>query len=802
MDDFVIVEGIKYQLNHKDFTASIINSYQTPENVLIPRCINYNSQDYIITSIRERPFVNNSHIKSLQFSPISGLRYIEKSALFSISLNSITFPASFEKIEDWIFKSFNIREASIAPGNPNYKSINKTMIISKSDLKSDIFDSLFFMNRNVQTVLVPYYIKYIKPYCFSYCYKLETIEFPNDSQLLLIEKKALMSSSVKRINLPSSAKLEEGWCSNTDYLTSVLISPDSEYYRYADDDKNIILGKNLENGEFDQIVFGSRDLRKLTIPNYIKQICSNAFSSCEALEKVEIPDDSELISIGEKAFEFLHISDISIPIHVKKIEKASFLGCIKLEMVIFHLNSEIELIGKESFSETSVNTITIPKHVKKIGENAFYNCENLKNVIFCSNCEVEVLDSMSFYHSQISKITIPKLVKVIGNSCFHYCSSLKYVLFQQDSQLELIGKNAFSHTIIESITIPRHVKKIEDNAFLCCLSLETVNLEEGSELQSIGKHIFHGTSVFKFEFPENLTDIQDDWCACTDILTTILVSPKNKKFMMINQTILVAKKDEKSEFYDTIILVSKTIDGIKIPSFIKYFNPYSFEFTSILLEIEFTEDSQLLSIGNNAFNFSALETIEIPRNVNKLEDGWCNSTECLVNVSISPENRNFMFLQDQNKVMVGKSNNEQDNFDVIKFACRDIKKVNIPNYIKRIDSFAFHECSYLNCVEFSDDSQLQSIGESCFTSTSIQRITLPKNIESSGSSTFSSNHLLHSFEALADVFSFGKDVFSNSSYLNLVSLPNAHKVYNTKEMYQYGSENNFSFFVCSNAAID
>lgn len=58
--------------------------------------------------------------------------------------------------------------------------------------------------------------------------------------------------------------------------------------------KKITLGKYLENGKTDLIVFGSRDLKEVTIPNYDKRICSGAFSHCEFIEKIEILNDSEI----------------------------------------------------------------------------------------------------------------------------------------------------------------------------------------------------------------------------------------------------------------------------------------------------------------------------------------------------------------------------------------------------------------------------------------------------------------------------------------------------------------------------
>ena len=49
-------------------------------------------------------------------------------------------------------------------------------------------------------------------------------------------------------------------------------------------------------------------------------------------------------------------------------------------------------------------------------------------------------------------------------------------------------------------------------------------------------------------------------------------------------------------------------------------------------------------------------------------------------LSISENNKNFSFLPNQEKIMIGKSNKEQENYDVITFACRDIEIAFIPEY--------------------------------------------------------------------------------------------------------------------------
>lgn len=80
---------------------------------------------------------------------------------------------------------------------------------------------------------------------------------------------------------------------------------------------------------------------------------------------------------------------------------------------------------------------------------------------------------------------------------------------------------------------------------------------------------------------------------------------------------------------------------------------------------------------------------------------------------ISPENNFYKFIND--KLICEKSNQEENIFDVVIFALRDIESVVIPSYIKKIKHYSFSECCYLEKVEFSEDSQMTSIGEGSFT---------------------------------------------------------------------------------------
>ena len=100
----------------------------------------------------------------------------------------------------------------------------------------------------------------------------------------------------------------------------------------------------------------------------------------------------------------------------------------------------------------------------------------------------------------------------------------------------------------------------------------------------------------------------------------------------------------------------------------------------------------------------------------------------MTNVIISPNNQNFKYLDESHQIIVGKSDKSKGKFDVLIFASRTIEKVEIPPYIKRIESYAFQSCTKLFKIEIPENSELQSIGKSAFEHSKIEDIYLPASL--------------------------------------------------------------------------
>lgn len=102
--------------------------------------------------------------------------------------------------------------------------------------------------------------------------------------------------------------------------------PNNKNYKNLDD--IFVIGKSdLKSGDFDTIVFVSRNVKNVIIPPFIKIINSYSFS-CLQIERISIP--SNVTVIGKGAFQYCKkLEKIEIPSNskIKKIEKYAFLNC-------------------------------------------------------------------------------------------------------------------------------------------------------------------------------------------------------------------------------------------------------------------------------------------------------------------------------------------------------------------------------------------------------------------------------------------------------------------------------------------
>lgn len=106
-----------------------------------------------------------------------------------------------------------------------------------------------------------------------------------------------------------------------------------------------------------------------------KVICNEAFSRCESLTSINIPDS--VTSIGDSAFRWCKtLTSINIQDSVTSIGNSAFYGCRSLTSI--NIPDSVTSIGDSTFLLCgSLTSINIPGSVTSIGNRAFYGCCSL-----------------------------------------------------------------------------------------------------------------------------------------------------------------------------------------------------------------------------------------------------------------------------------------------------------------------------------------------------------------------------------------------------------------------------------------
>ncbi|KAK8883702.1 hypothetical protein M9Y10_042800 [Tritrichomonas musculus] len=409
--------------------------------------------------------------------------------------------------------------------------------------------------------------------------------------------------------------------------------------------------------------------------------------------------------------------------------------------------------------------------ITSVVERAFYNSNKIKNFFFSDDSELKLIEKYSFTVSSLEYIKIPPKVAKIDEYAFSSLENIQKIEFSQNCELRIIEKEAFSYSNLKEITIPSHVTTIGRYAFAGS-NLEKFDLEVNSELNSISRSAFSGTFIKNLTLPSSIDDLNDGFCVSTNDLTCITIIPCNEQnILLYENNILVGKSNPKSDSFDILHCATRDIENAFIPSFIKRIAPFAFDNCKALKKVEFSADSEFISIGHESFHNSPITSIKFPSCPIEFNDGWCSDLRNLTKIEVSPSNKQMIYLD--NKLLLGKSHIESDNYDVLIFARRDIKDVIIPSFVRKIGSRAFEDCTYLRSIVFSDDSQLVSIGDHAFASSSINEILIPSTVKRIGNFAF--NYCLKLKKVFfmddSDLFSIGKYAFNSSSITSIILPP-------------------------------
>lgn len=222
----------------------------------------------------------------------------------------------------------------------------------------------------------------------------------------------------------------------------------------------------IMNGAFAGAIY----LEEVSIPESVWYLGDDIFAGCHALKKVNLPQNTEFLSIGAGAFSgCISLEEVTIPKSVKQLSVSLFAGCLELKKV--SLPDGIEYIPYGTFSDcNNLKEISLPDNIVYISGSAFADCESL------------------------AEIKLPAQLKTLGNASFRGCKSLE-TLTIPDGVAEIRANTLSNCTSLKSVTLPARLDSIQYGAFQGCSSLQEINLP--STLSGLGERAFKDCSSLR-----------------------------------------------------------------------------------------------------------------------------------------------------------------------------------------------------------------------------------------------------------------------------------------------------------------
>ena len=542
-------------------------------------------------------------------------------------------------------------------------------------------DGYVFAGMEIRSLTIPATIDSIGERAFGECnylYKVTVADSPKPLKMVNGYYGSFAYSLCdKEIYLGRNLELPEVGNPFTE-ATSVTFGDPVTYinpqlFQYNPKLKEVIIGTGVtEIGEYAFADAGdsSEEGFRVTLGDSLKIIGFAAFSSCENLKSIRIPESVKLIE--GYAFSGTHITEVTIPVAIDSLGERAFGECNSLAYV---------------------KIADSPKPLKMVngyyGTFAYSICE--KDIYLGRNLE---LPEVGNPFAEATGVIFGDKVTYINPQLFQYNPKLKEVII--GTGVKEIGEYAFADAGDESedgirVTLGTRVTKIGFGAFNGCEKLKSIRIPEVTTL--IEGYAFSGTNIAEITIPVSVDSLGERAFGECPSLAMIKIADSPKPLKMVNgyygtfaysaceKEIYLGRDLELTEAGNPFTEATSVAFGDKVT----YINPQMFQYNPKLANVII--GTGVKEIGEYAFDNAGDDEsvaeikVTMGNNVTKIGFGAFNGCEKLKSIQL-PETLTLI--------------------DGYAFSGASLSEITIPAGVDSLGERIFGEDGYLTAVKIAD----------------------------------------------------------------------------------------------------
>ena len=605
---------------------------------------------------------------------------------------------------------------------------------------------------------------------------------------------------------------------------------------------------------------GCSGLTSIEIPGSVATIGEFAFKGCSNLKKLTLAPGNTTLSLIKDVFYETSIESLSLGRNINGISN----NLSKLKELIIANNVPTTIYEFRYCPD--LTSVIISSNVTSVKNLDFYSIPSLTEFIvdennndFSTNEGVLLNNSgttlLSAPCAKNGSYKIPDGVTTINESAFRNCSQLTSLEIPES--VATIGKSAFEGCSgLTSIEIPGNVTKINNDAFAGCSALTSIEIP--GNVTSIGSSAFAGCSgLTSIEIPGNVTSIGSSAFAGCSGLKELVIADGDEMLYMYSSfdgtTIesLYLGRNIYGSFknWDTLKKVSignevtaigesafkdcSGLTSIEIPESVTSIGAAAFEGCSALKEVILAVSSTTLSLEDNTFSGTAIESLYLGRNISGSFKNWIELKELTIGSRLTTidkstfegciglttvriannvrwiETLNFYYIPSFSEFIVDKGNYYISSIDGVLFDitgttllafprcksgsykipdgvtkikesafrnCNGLTSLEIPSSVTSIGVWAFKDCSTLKDLIISDSNTALTGEDSNFNESSLETIYLGRDINIS----FSGQSNLEELTIGSKVTAINESAFAGCTGLTSLIIPDNVTSINSK----------------------